>query len=318
MAATQISAERFWDLYFRNAFLTLERLDRGYLGKASGEHARAQPPEGLLRDRVEVEVAISFAALQEHDYSGDGRFALIAKRPAQIERAYQAVVDQSYPYRSAAPFGKQRMSELFLHIRDTMRPSPITLPALERITVSLVENHTAAQNQPLAALAWFLGERSERSSSAALIAIVQNAPFSPFAKHRIHFTAVDTAFAALWKVNDKASLGAMLELMRLTPDAGRRKIAPLFERLLSTHRLLSLETCGDDYFRPDYWASVLRPYQNFTPGDWVAYDVQSLFWEIRYQTAFRLLPDAAEMFGKLGSDEVATVRDAVRGRLSKQ
>jgi|CZKX01.1.fsa_nt_gi hypothetical protein len=315
MPATQISAERFWDLYFRNAFLTLERLDRGYLGKVFEKSASKQPPEGLLRDTAEIEVAISFTALHEHDYSGDSRFALITKRPAELDLAFQAVIDQTYPYRAAAPFGKQRMSELLLQIRHMLHLSPMTLSALERITLSLVENHTEAQNQPLAALAWFLGERGERSSSSPLMAIVQNAPFSPFAKHRLHFTPVDAAFTALWRVNDKTSLGTMLELMRVTTDAGRRKIAPLFERLLSTRQLLSLETCGEDYFRPDYWVSVLRPYRNFTPGDWAAYDVQSLFWEIRYQTAFRLPPDSVESFRKLESDEVATVRDAVRARL---
>lgn len=319
MPTTLISANRFWNLYFRNALLTLERRSDSYTGQIYNEPEHAQPPIGLLRDLVQVPVEVAFSVLREYDYSGDGRFALIAKRPADLNAAYEAIIKQTYPYRDRAPFGKQRMAELFtmLRLQSGHGTRSLSLAILQQMTLNMVENHTDTLNQPLAALAWFLGELRERSSSKALLAIIDNASFVPFARHRVHFAAVDAALTALWKVNDKASLWHMLELMRNTTDAGRRKITPLFQQLLSTTELLSIERCGDDYFRPEFWARMLEPRRTFTPTDWDHYDANSLFWEIRYLAALRLPSNSIDMFRKLANDEVQTVRDAVRSRLRR-
>jgi len=317
MPFTLITAERFWNLYFRNAFLTLERRRDKCVGQIYSDSERAQPPGGLLGGSFQVPVEVAFTTLREYDYTKDGRFALIAKRPASVGAAYEAIINQTYPYRDPAPFGKQRMAELFTEVgmHSMTSPKPLTLEILEQKTLSIVETHVDALNQPLAALAWFLGERRERSSSKALLAIVNNAPFAPSTRRHIHFTAIDAAFTALWKVNDKESLWSIIELMRKTTDAGRRKIAPLLQRLLSTSELLSIEHCGDDYFRPEFWAKLLEPRRGFRPSEWDRFDAESLFWEIRYLSALRLPPTDVEMLRKLISDEVQTVRDAAASRV---
>src|SRR4051812_49175912 len=102
------AASNFWDLYFRNAFLTLERRDGGYRGEVQEGPGRPRPPGGLLREPGRVPVMISFDALRAYDYDGDGRFARIDRRGLDVGAAYQAVVDQTYPYRDPAPFGRAR------------------------------------------------------------------------------------------------------------------------------------------------------------------------------------------------------------------
>jgi hypothetical protein len=317
---TPVDARRFWDLYFRNAFLTLERHTSKYVGQFYAEPELAAPPGGLLRDMTAEAVEITFDAVREYDCSGDGRFALFGERPLDIGEAYEAVIRQTYPYRDRAPFGKQRMAELFSQIRvqcGLESAAALSLAILEQVVISSVENHTEALNQPLAALAWFLGERRERSSSAALLTIIHSAPFAPYARHHIHFTAIDTAFSALWKVNDKAALWDLIDLLRGSSNAGRRKIAPLFERLLSTRELLSLVRCEDDYFKADFWARMLTQSGNYTPVDWDRFDAYSLFWELRNLAALRLPQGEIKTLRILAQDEVETVRDAARDRIAQ-
>lgn len=311
-------SKRFWDLYFRDAFLTLGRSKVGYRGRTFERPEGAGPPGGLLIDPVRVTIDVPLDELRAYDYAGDPRFAAVARQRVALGEAYKAVVDQTYPYRDAAPFGKQRMAELFTALgpNEPHDVGPLSLAVLEQKTIALVENHIDAWNQLLAALAWFLGERRERSSSKALLAVVDNAPFAPAARRRIHFTPVDAALTALWKVNDKTSLSHLLEFLRNTTDAGKRKVVPLFERLLSTTELLSLERCDDDYFRPEFWARLLEPHRKDTLADWDRYDTDSLFWEIRYLAALRLSKNEVAMFRKLAGDEVQTVRDAAALRLA--
>lgn len=321
MASIHINPEQFWDLYFRNLFLQLERKNGLYTGEIFAEPDQAQPPLELLRDVPKVQVEVSFGSLQEHNYSADGRFARITQIPASVSEAYEAVIAGIYPFREPAPFGKQRMAELFTQIRGQFLLSTngeLSLADLEQTLSNMVENHTPALNQPIAALAWFLGERRERSSSAALLFVVQNSSFAPYARHQLHFTPVDAAFSALWKVNDKARLWDILEMMRYTSESGRRKFAPLFERLLSTTELLSFEHCGSDYLESDFWASKLEPGRNFTAADWDQYDADSLFWEIRYLAVLRLPATNSDTFRKLAIDEVGTVRGAVHARFGRK
>lgn len=319
MPGESINASRFWDLYFRNAFLTLERHSDRYAGRIYSEPEEAQPPGGLVRDMVEVPFEVPLNILREYDYAGDGRFALITQRLGDLNAAIERIVDQTYLYREPAPFGKLRMSELFGKIHRQLihrQVTEIPLADLQQELRDMVEHHTADLNQPIAALSWFLGELRERSSSHSLLLVVENSSIAPFARKQVHFTALDAAFSALWKVNDKACLWKVLEIMLHTSESGRRKIAPLFARLLSTTELLGLELAGSAYFETDFWASRLEPYRNFTSTDWDYFDANSLFWEIRYLSALRLSTTEVEVLRKLERDEVQTIRAAVSSRFN--
>lgn len=317
MPSTLINAEQFWEFYFRNEFLTLERRIDKYHGQVFDKPSTSSPGKGLLDDYAQVFVEIGIAKLRTYDYAGDGRFALLAQRPVDLGAAVEAVIKQSYPYREAAPFGKQRMAELFTQMRlqEPHTKAAPSLTALEQATLAMVEKYDEAQAQPLAALAWLLGEQRQRSSAKALLGIIRNAPFAPFARHKLPSTPVDAAFSALWKVNDKASLVDLLELLRNTSAAGQRKIVPLFERLLSTKELLSLERCGDNYYQPEFWERYLTARNGFTDLDWDRHDADALFWELRHLAALRLPPSETAILGKLAADEVQTVADAAHTRL---
>lgn len=312
-----ITADRFWDLYFRGAFLKLTRGGGVFQGTAYAQPDLAQPPGGILREPVLELVDVSDGVLRDYHYAGDQRFSYIEACRMNIGAAYDAVIRQTYPYRDAAPFGKSRMAELFVQTLEMLggREHPLSLATLESTVLRLLDRHTAVLNQPLAALAWFLGERRERSSSEALMAIVSNAPFAPFSVHSIHFTAIDAALSALCKVNDKAKLLEFAELMKLMDETGRRKIAPLFERLLSITELLSLARCEEDYFRPEFWQQRLQPWIAAGPADWDRFDAESLFWEIRYLAALRLSPEDKNLLYELAGDVVGTVASAARARL---
>lgn len=315
---TPISVEQFWDYYFRNAFQTLERKHGQYTGTVLAESA-----DGIskrLFDTSEPEVvSIDMAVLQRFDYRNDGRFSLALKRPTDASVAYTEIVEKTYPYREPAPFGKQRMSELFseIHMRWHQTPDSITLSGFEEIVIHIVGQYRDSDNQQLAALAWFLGEQRQRSSAKALLAIVNNAGFVPFAQHPIHFTSVDAVLSALWKVNDKGSMGELLTLMRNASNAGKRKIAPLFERLVSTTELLSQERCGENYLNPEFWERFFAPRSQFTNTEWDRYDTDSLFWEIRLLSALRLSAAESIYLDKLANDEVKVVGDTARKQLLK-
>ena len=185
---------------------------------------------------------------------------------------------------------------------------------VERAVAQMVDRYVESYSQPLAALAWFLGEQRMRSSAAALMGIVRNARFNPFARAPIASTAVSAAFSALWKVNDKRTLWALLELMPDVSDTGRRTMAPLFERMLSTTELLGAARLGDDYLRPEYWRNLLEPHSAWQATEWDRYDAGSIFWELRHLAATRLPTDDARYLGALSDDEVRTVGDAARAR----
>lgn len=319
MPETYISAQQFWDYYFRNAFLTLERKNGQYTGHifADSENGSSKV---LMNERIQTSVEIGSAALHHYDFMHDDRFALMQKRPIDPSEAFSAVIQKTYPYREAAPFGKQRMSELFseIHLIGYQSHAPITISNFEQIVINIVADYKDSDNQKLAALAWFLGEQRQRSSAKSLIAIVSNAAFVSFAQHRIHFTSVDTAFSALWKVNDKRSMGDLLMLMSNSSSSGQRKIAPLFMRLVSTTELLSLDRCDANYFNPEFWESFFSPRTNFTDTEWDQYDTDSLFWEIRFLSALRLSATETIFLRKLANDEVKIVSDTARKKLAEK
>ncbi|MET0649849.1 MAG: hypothetical protein ABW208_24835 [Pyrinomonadaceae bacterium] len=321
METRLISAQQFWDYYFRDLFLRLERAGGGYAGEVLSEPERAQPPEGLLLlDAPQVRVEVPAGVVREYDYASDGRFARLAERPASIAEAYRAVVEGTYPFRDPAPFGKQRMAELLTQARTLVPRGPgeeLTLEDFEQTLRLAVEGDAPGLDQLVAALVWFVGERRERASSGVLLLVVQNSSYSPFARRRLHFTAVDAAFSALWKVNDKSCLWELLEILPYTSESGARKIVPLFGRLLSTTELLSPDLCGNAYLEPAFWAARLAPLREYADADWDRYDADALFWELRWLAALRLNRGDAGTLRRLADDEVGTVREAAWNSLGE-
>lgn len=309
------AATRFWDLYFRNAFITLERTPQGYRGQAFKHPEAAAPPAGWLQKPLKEDISISRSELAEHDYAHDGRFALSRQVSLPLAEALECICNQTYPYRDPPPFSRERMASLFGHL-VTLLPSPPTLADVETLVRRTVEGYTDQANHSLAALAWFLGQRGEVSSAPALVSIVRNASFAPFARKIIHFTSVDTALSSLSKVNDKASLFGLLELMHEMPEAGWRKLAPLFGRLISGAELIGMGKYGMDYFRPEFWARILEPRRSFSPTAWQVADASSLFWEIRHSAARRLPVSEAQALSALVNDEVPAVAQQARARLT--
>ena len=311
MSHKVINATEFWDLYFRNKFLKLERRSDKYIGLIFDKIESAG--KGLFNDdRVTVEIYKD--NLKSYQYDNDGRFALLSKRPIRAKTAIKEIINQSYPYRDAAPFGKKRMSELFLQ----MYPSEIevnSVAMLEQTVLTLVQQYNQDLSQLLAAHAWLLGELRQCSSSKALLNIIHHAPFVLSVSNPLPFTPIDVAFSALWKINDKSSLLTLLKLLYKTTDAGKRKIIPLFERLLSTNKLLSLTEC-DDYYEVEFWRSILMQRKDFTKYDWASYDTSSLFWEIRYLAAIRLPSKETKMLTILINDEVKIISDIAYKKLN--
>ena len=77
------------------------------------------------------------------------------------------------------------------------------------------------------------------------------------------------------QINNKTAIFDLLKLLHNTNDAGKRKIIPLFERLLSTKELLSLTQCGDNYYKTNFWENYLSPMKDFSESDWDSFDSNS-------------------------------------------
>ncbi len=307
-----IDAKQFWELYFHNKFLRLERHPDKYIGEVFDKTSSSG--KGLF-DNNRIFVEVNMDDLRVYDYETDGRFTQLIKRPVKADDAVQAIINQSYPYRDAAPFGKERMSELFLQ----MYPSELKIDSLEILegtTFALANEYNQDLSQPLAGHAWLLGEFRQRSSTKALLNIIHYAPFVSSAQYHLPFTPIDVAFSALWKINDKFALWDLLKLLPSTDDSGKRKIIPLFERLLSTNVLLSLTQHDDNYYETKFWENYLLPMKDFSERDWDSYDANSLFWELRYLSAIRLPLNKTDILNKLISDEVSIVSDIARKRLA--
>ncbi|MCB2262282.1 MAG: hypothetical protein LGR52_04985 [Candidatus Thiosymbion ectosymbiont of Robbea hypermnestra] len=205
------------------------------------------------------------------------------------------------------------MAELFKEIRSAYRldeDRDIRLPMIQAILTDLVNTYTPSITQPIAALAWFLGERRDVTSAETLISVIAA---SSYVGGIMHFTAVDAAFDALWKGNAKLQLPGLVRLMQRANETGRRNIGALLSRLLSTDVMLSPDLLGEEYEQPGYWEARVAAANARTQADWDRYDVNSLYWEYRYLAARRLPAEDVANRAKLARDEVRPVADAARG-----
>ena len=107
-------AAEFWDHYFHDDFVRLERRADKYVGAiANGSGG----PFSFLTGAKTTDIVLPISDLRSYDYATDPRFTLIAKVPSDIAAAYSAVEAQTYPYRDPAPFSPQRLAELLGEIR---------------------------------------------------------------------------------------------------------------------------------------------------------------------------------------------------------
>lgn len=304
-SAATSSAEAFWNAYFENRFATLMRNEAGCHGLA-----RTLPsggPAGLARAPQLQEIACPRALLVDYDTAADGRFALLPSRPPQAGAALQAMIERSYLYRDAAPFGKARMAELLLRCRQMLSDEPGT-EALQTLLTGLVASSDGTFDAEIAALAFLLGELRDPSSATALLSVIRNAAGVPFARRVVHFSAVNSAFSAAWKSDAKALTPDLLVLMENADSSACQKIASLFERLYSTHEMESLHRHGEAWLTPTFWRQRLAPLSD--PALWPALSAASLFWELRLSIVARLGAEHANLLRLLSADEVGVVRDA--------
>ena len=306
-----INPKKFWSLYFSDRFLRLRNNSNKYIGEIFDKEISLQNGD-LFNEKIIIE--INTDNLHLYPYIKDGCFSLLTKRPQKAKDAIRAIINKSYPYRDAAPFSKAYMAELFFQAypKDLENKS---LQNLEQTTLTLAQYAKQELSQLLTAHVWLLGELRQRSSSKALLTIIHNASFVSTVNDPLHFSTVDTAFSALWKVNDKSSLFELLSLLRKTSEDGKEEIIPLFERLLSTNKLLSLSECGDNYYNIEFWENYLAPMKHFNEYEWDVYDANSLFWEIRYLAAMRLPLSDIKTLTQLAKDEVKTVSNMAKERL---
>lgn len=257
--ARAITGAEFWDLYFRDRFVLLERGEDGWRGKLRTP-SNMKIPGAFSGTTIAFEA--SYGGLTAYRYDADARFAIPEVLSMSLAGAVEAIIAEVYPYPSPAPFGAARMSIIFREL------FPAGKPDLRDVESRLRDRPD--ETQARAALTWFIGERRDPASSGVLVEVL---------RRPMHFSVEGAAFAAIAKVNDKNRLPELLSLMTRANATGRWKYARLFERLLSTHALLSSWHEGDRYTDPRHWAAIIAASE--------AQDDQSIFWDLRYLTAIR-------------------------------
>lgn len=313
-AREQIGDHRFWDLYFQNKLVELERTP----AKITGKYREDPPPvkSSFSEPRYGL-VEIDRIRLKAYAYEQDGRFSQQLLAPASLQESIRQIIDRSYPYREPPPVGSEMMSELLRNIAaryDWPDDGTVTEETAIRTARSLISRYRQKDSLALSALLWVLGERRERIYSEMMVAVIEESERRPPGhKDRVSATAVNTAFEALWKIDDKSHLDRLLGLMERSEHSRRLRVAALFKRLLSTTRLLSFEAIGEAYYSAEYWQRLIAPYAKHSELDWDRYDARSLFWEVRYLAAKRL-PLKDKALQELADDEVSLVRELASSR----
>lgn len=311
-SSNNISASKFWELYYQDNIQLLQR-DKIRISGTGVQREQKRHPNSVLQQTETFTFSLSRASLSEYNYGSDPRFTAFEILPAKINETIDRIIQGDYPFRDSAPFGQTRMSELFTQIKEHLAVSEEekdVLAVLDQLILDFLRKESAEYNQVIAALVWFLGEIKERSSSESVIQVLRHSRHLNNNQFQINSSVEETAFFALWKINDKSKLTDILELMRHSDETGRRKIANLLTRLLSTDELLSLYKIGPTaWATPDYWDKIITPRQHWSLAKWDQFDASSLFWEIRYLAAKRI-PKIDPLNELLSNDEVEPVRTA--------
>lgn len=259
-----------------------------------------------------IPVWIRRDALKLYPYETDGRFAEVKKLPASLSESVRRIIDGSYPFREHPPYGAKRMSELWGQAReqfDWPNDAPMSPEMLIRSIQSTVSAFRPEDGQMLNALIWIAGEQKQRVYSKVIMAAIAQSQALPSGhKDKMPASVENTAFEALWKINDKSCCEGILAMMNRAEHSARLRCAAVFKRYFSTTRLLSLESLGENYYSPGFWENMIKSLGPKEPTEWDRFDTKSLFWEIRYLAAMRLdAKDAA--IAELLHDEVSLVRD---------
>lgn len=312
---TNQRARQFWDLYFQNKFVELQRT----ANEVKGRYLQELPPgRSYFAEPTFESFSIARAELKPYDYNEDGRFSEIRKTPTGLQDALQKIADGSYPFREPPPFGAKHLKELLHQLSQRFDwPSDASISSEQAVlnARSLITPFAPDNGQQLTALLWILGEQRKRAFSNLMVEVIEGAERLPSGhKGRMSSSLVNTAFEALWKINDKSCLERLLTTMGRSDHSGKLRIAALFKRLLSTEKLLSLETLGENYYSVEFWQRSIAPYANYSDRDWDRFDTKSLFWETRYLAASRLAP-RDEALKSLEDDEVSLVREIARAKL---
>jgi hypothetical protein len=143
---------------------------------------------------TQCEFRCRYPSLTTYNYAGDRRFGIPEILALSPREAVDAVVISRYPYSDPAPFGVQRMSEIFTGLCKefpALARGSLKEGQIEDCLRTLLSAGGTASVQPAAALIWLLGERRKRTSSGVLIEVLKRS--APGAESRLHFVEEEAA-----------------------------------------------------------------------------------------------------------------------------
>jgi hypothetical protein len=320
-ARRTLTAAEFWDLYFRDAFVRLQRSRAGMSGEVLKDGRAASVVEalrGIGHKQQTQAVEAGAQVLRAYDDRGDPRFDIFPAWEWSLEAASLAVVEGRYPYRAAAPFAPERLG---IVVEELRRAVPavrgFTVAALARWLDERVVAPGAQGDQRVTAAAWLLGERRDPAAVPALLQLLRHArPFEP-AERAVASVAAEAAWSALGKIADPSCLAPLLELMKQGDSTLRWKCARLFEWLLSTTTLLGSSELGDRFPEPATWAPHVEEAARLAPEAWDRRLGNALHWELRALASLRCAASDRELLLRLADDEVGAVRRLALKRLGR-
>lgn len=312
----------FWDLYFTNALVSLERLPTHYRFEAFEPGRLNSPASWFNLDEAPATYELPLDCLAQYKYLEDERFKRLALRPFHLRDTLTKIGQTTYPYRDAAPLPKRAMSERLMEIFPArLLQDPGTSDAiLEAIATRTIQTCLDKPDDSLStvqsALIWVLGEHRSRASAPVLVQILMRAAWAPFRAHEpVSELQVNLALSALLKINDKSSLPQLLALFENCEVDGRRKLAPLLERQLSRESMPGILRSGERYLDPANWSAAYQAALADCQGHWPEFEAREVFWEHRFLAAWRADPSDHSVLEVLQHDEVRVVALLAQARL---
>lgn len=305
-----ISAKEFWDAYFRNAFVKLQRVPAGYLGVISSEVGNTNLP--LIFEEVkQITIAIDDETLAQYHYDMDERFNLLYLRES-ISHQYKSIITQDFHYITPPPFEPSKMSNLFakVHKDEGFDLEALNMETLCQIISSRISKRISEQHTSNVALTWFSGELRDSRVGSTLVRIIAQSKLVNF-HDPIYADIVNKALSALQKVNAKNQVDELIELLGKASGSGKLMLGQLIGLLLSQDRLMTHAEIGDKIESPAYWEDYLKDINS----NWNRFDTNHILWEYRYMAASRMNCTLIKELKKLSSDVVPVVSEASKNRL---
>lgn len=326
-----ITAEEFWGYYFSGTARTMTRSAAGMTAAVPAEidPAKKSILDAMLPGR---NVRVSRASLEDYYYRDDPRFARIESRTKTLEASLAALEKGVYDWRMTPPLAKEQTvrqsSDLLAEITEP------TLDALLSHLTNLLDSIVPdARDEALAAI-WLIGEQHDVSSGPTLISALGKITGGGMSADVMGSTGRDTVLTALFQSNPKVHIAALLDVMDGMGETDRFKLRQLLIALFSQDQSLGEpalpEGSDADYQNPEFWAKLKDDTQadywretidgiGITDQEgWDRYDARALHWELRWLSALRSEADNDEALKVLAGDEVATVAEKARTRLSNR